>query len=551
MRFSKNTSTILSTISIVIAIVTVALSIYTTRVLKQRIRYLTVQNAGAGDKLSAVLRVLKNSYVDTLNMDTLSEKFIPKVLEELDPHSVYIPKQEFTKVSEQIDGEFDGIGITFNMLTDTVVVMSVIPGGPSAQAGLMQGDKIVSINGENVAGVNADQEGMVDKLRGKRGTTVELGIERPHLDQPLKITVTRGVIPITSVDCAFRLEGDIAYIKLSQFSKNAHSEFLKAWLKLSEESAAPIKHLIFDLRGNMGGRLDQAIYIANEFFGEEKLIVYTEGAHFKKAEQFSNGRGRLKDVNVKLLINEHSASASEIVAGALQDNDRCTIIGRRSFGKGLVQQQMPFRDGSALRITVARYYTPLGRSIQKPYDKGVEEYNKELYNRFMHSEMLSADSIHFDDTTKYITAKGKVLYGGGGIMPDIFVPADTLSGVSTKLIYYTNALLRFSVKYSAQYRDQLNELKTFEQLDKYFDKNDGIIEQKFWEFVAKTIPQIKPTAKEKRDNREFLKYELRAIIGRTTPLDENAFMYLYRPVDKPFMKAVESIRTDAENLGSN
>ena len=551
MRFSKKTSTILSMISIVIAIITVALSIYTTRILKQRIKYLSIQNTVSGDKLSAVLRVLKNSYVDTLSMDSISEKFIPKILAELDPHSVYIPKREFAKMNEQMDGEFDGIGITFNMITDTVIVMSVIPGGPSDQAGLMQGDRIITIDGVNVAGVKADQEEMVNKLRGKRDSKVVLGVERPHLTQPLNITVTRGVIPITSVDCAFRLD-DVAYIRLSQFSKNAHAEFLKAYLELSDENKlVPIRHLIFDLRSNTGGRLDQAIYIANEFFGDQSLIVYTEGAHFKKSEQFSNGRGRLKDVNVKVLINEQSASASEIVAGALQDNDRGTIIGRRSFGKGLVQQQMPFRDGSALRLTIARYYTPLGRSIQKPYDKGVEEYNKDLYNRYMHSEMLSADSIHLNDSTKYITPKGKVLYGGGGIMPDIFVPADTLSGVSTKLIYYTNALLRFSIKYSAQYRNELNELKTFEQLDNYFNKKDAIIEQKFWEFIATTIPQIKPTAKEKYDNRENLKYELRAIIGRNTPLDEKAFVYLYRTMDKPFMTAIESIKTDSQNLSSN
>ncbi len=546
MRLNKNTSTILSMVSIILAIITVGLSIYTTKKLKRKLQYLTIQNNYSSDKLSAILKVLKTSYVDNVDMDSIGEEFIPKILEKLDPHSIYIPKQEYAQMNEYIDGEFDGIGITFNMMTDTIVVLSVIPGGPSAQAGIMLGDRILTIDGENVAGVKADQEEIVKKLRGKRGSKVELGIERNLLDNPIKITITRGIIPITSIDCAFNIDSNTAYIKLARFSKNAHHEFLSKFLEIERQNGKPIENLIFDLRGNTGGRLDQAIFIANEFFEKDKLIVYTEGAHFKRLEQLSDGHGRMKKLNVKVLINEHSASASEIVAGALQDNDRGTIIGRRSFGKGLVQNQLPFRDGSALRLTVARYYTPLGRSIQKPYDKGKEEYDKDLYNRYVHNEMLSADSIRFSDTTKYVTPKGKVLYGGGGIMPDIFVPADTISGVFMKKVFYTNAVLRYSLKWADSHRQELNNIKTFEDLDQYFQKYDEQIERDFLKFIANDIHKIVPTQQELNENRSVLRCELRALIGRNTILEDNAVTYLLIDNDSTLKCAIESIKNDSE-----
>ena len=375
------------------------------------------------NKVSQTLSLIETQYVDSVAIDSLVERALPVIVSELDPHSVYIPASEMAEINEPLDGEFDGIGVVFNMATDTVIVLNVIPSGPSDKAGVVAGDRIVRINDSLVAGQQIAQREIMRRLRGKRGSEVRLGLERRGIDELVEVTVVRDKIPIRSLTAALMLTGDIAFVKLDQFARTSHTELLEA---LSTLRTQGMRKLILDLRGNSGGFLDQAIAIANEFLPADKLIVYTEDRNHQRIEQYSDGTGSAADLDLAVLVDEGSASSSEILAGALQDNDRGTIIGRRSFGKGLVQQQIPYADGSALRLTVARYYTPTGRSIQKPYTSGdAESYDADIWNRYQHNEFFSADSIRFDNALRRTTPGGKVVYGGGGIMPDIFVPLDT------------------------------------------------------------------------------------------------------------------------------
>ncbi|MBQ3260325.1 MAG: S41 family peptidase, partial [Alistipes sp.] len=374
------------------------------------------------NKLTQTLSLIENSYVDSLSLDPIIEHVMPHIIEKLDPHSAYIPASEMQEMNEPLEGEFDGIGVVFNMATDTVIVLNVIPKGPSDKAGVRAGDRIIRINDSIVAGRKVPQGDVVKQLRGKRGTRVRLGIERQGIGDLVDITVTRDAIPLHSIEASFMMTPKIGYIRLSQFARTSYAELKKA---LGELRGEGMEQLIFDLRGNTGGYLDQAIDIANEFLPKGALIVYTEDRNRNQVKEFSDGKGGSTDLDVAVLIDEASASSSEILAGALQDNDRGVVVGRRSFGKGLVQRQVPFADGSALRITVARYFTPTGRSIQKPYTNGEgEEYESDIYKRYLNNEFFSADSIHFADSLRFVTPKGKVVYGGGGIMPDVFVPLD-------------------------------------------------------------------------------------------------------------------------------
>lgn len=383
-----------------------------------QLRNLVEQLTHPTNKLAYTLSLIETEYVDSVSMDSLSEQVIPLLMEELDPHSVYIPKSEMEAVNEPLQGEFDGIGVVFNMAPDTVIVLNVIPSGPSDKAGVKAGDRIIRINDSLVAGQKIPNNEIVKRLRGKRGTQVKLSLERQGIAEPVEVEVTRGAIPIKSLEAAFMLPDSIGYIKLSQFAITSHNELITA---LNNLKAQGMKRLIFDLRGNPGGFLDQAIRIANEFLPADKLIVYTEDRNHNRTDEMSDGNGTIQELPLAVLIDEFSASSSEILAGALQDNDRGTIIGRRSFGKGLVQRQIPYPDGSALRLTVARYYTPTGRSIQKPYTNGdALGYEEDLWNRYRHNEFFSADSIHFNDSLRKVTPGGKVVYGGGGIMPDLF-----------------------------------------------------------------------------------------------------------------------------------
>lgn len=490
------------------------------------------------NKLTQTLALIERDYVDSLSMDTLAEHLIPLVLQELDPHSVYIPAKEMAELNDPLEGEFDGIGVVFNMATDTVIVLNVIPKGPSDKAGVKAGDRIIEINDSLVAGRNIPQNDIVKQLRGKRGTTVRLGLERQHIDGLVEVEVTRDKIPIKSIESAFVLTDSIGYIRLGQFAKTSHQELQLALLKLRAQG---ITRLIFDLRGNSGGFLDQAILIANEFLHKEQLIVYTEDRYHRQQRQYADGAGMAQDMEVAVLIDEYSASSSEILAGALQDNDRGTILGRRSFGKGLVQQQIPFADGSALRLTIARYYTPTGRSIQKPYTIGDDEsYEADLWNRYQNNEFFTADSIHFADSLKRVTPKGKVVYGGGGIMPDCFIPADT-TGMTPYFLEVSgrNILYRYTIEYADRKREALNAVTTVAELQALLDSDKRLVED-FISYAARK--GVKPRYGDIRESRSLIEAQLRAYIGRNTVLeDDGYYANIYRE-DNVIMAAIEALK---------
>ncbi len=489
------------------------------------------------NKLTQALALIEQEYVDSLSMDTLSEHLIPVLLKELDPHSEYIPASVMAELNEPLEGEFDGIGVVFNMATDTVIVLNVIPKGPSDKAGVKAGDRIIEINDSIVAGRKIPQNDIVKQLRGKRGTTVRLGLERQHIDELVEVEVTRDKIPIKSIESAFVLTDSIGYVKLGQFAKTSHAELQLALLKLR---AAGVKKLIFDLRGNSGGFLDQAILIANEFLLKNQLIVYTEDRYRKQMREYADGMGMAQDMEVAVLIDEYSASSSEILAGALQDNDRGTIIGRRSFGKGLVQKQIPFRDGSALRLTIARYYTPTGRSIQKPYTIGDQEsYDADLWNRYQNNEFFSADSIHFADSLKRVTAGGKVVYGGGGIMPDCFIPADTTDLTPYFLeVSGRNILYRYTIEYADRKREALNKVASLDDLQQLLDSDKRLVE----DFISYAARQgVKPNYRDIAVSRRLIEAQLRAYIGRNTVLEDDGFYKNIYPIDTVILKAIEML----------
>lgn len=494
------------------------------------------------NKLSRVLTMIEKDYVDSISRDSLAELAIPAILHKLDPHSVYLPPKQFEEADEPLQGEFDGIGVVFNMATDTVIVLSVIPSGPSRKAGVQGGDRIIKVNDSLIAGQKMSQIAVMKRLRGPRGTQVKLSIERKDIEELVDIVVTRDAIPLHSVEASLMLTENVGFIKLSQFSRTSFAEIKKALASLRKQG---MTSLIFDLRSNSGGFLDQAILIANEFLPAGSLIVYTEDRNGKQLRQYSDGRGGSTDLNIAVLIDEASASSSEILAGALQDNDRGTIIGRRSFGKGLVQSQTPFEDGSALRLTVARYYTPTGRSIQKPYTAGDgESYEHDLIDRYKRNEFFSADSIHFADSLRYTTPKGKVVYGGGGIMPDIFVPLDTLN--VTK--YFSevsgrNILYRYTIEYADRHRKALESAKSIEELKNLLDGDKSL----FSDFVRYAERQgVKPNWKDIERSRKIMEAQLRAYISRNSDLEDNAFYYFIRPIDRTVLRAIDELTSNKQ-----
>lgn len=489
------------------------------------------------NKLSYTLSLIENEYVDSVSMDSLAEHVIPLLVKELDPHSVYIPASEMQALNEPLEGEFDGIGVVFNMATDTVIVLNVVPQGPSDKAGIKAGDRIVEIGDSLVAGQKIPQNQIVRMLRGPRGTTVRLGLERLGISDLVHVEVVRDAIPIKSLESAFRIRDNIGYVKLGQFARTTHEEIHAAIDSLRGEG---VRKLIFDLRGNSGGYLDQAILVANEFLHEGQLIVYTEDRHHEQFREYADGSGSAQDLEVAVLIDEWSASSSEILAGALQDNDRGTIIGRRSFGKGLVQRQIPYSDGSALRLTTARYYTPTGRSIQKPYTIGDDEsYEADLWNRYRNNEFFSADSIHFADSLKRVTPGGKVVYGGGGIMPDIFVPADTTDVTKYFLeVSGRNILYRYTIEYADRHREALNAVTTIDELQALLDSDRTLVED-FVRYAARH--GVAPRPADIARSRKLIEAQLRAYIGRNTSLEDNGFYANIYPVDNVVMRAIEEL----------
>ena len=490
------------------------------------------------NKIMQTSMLVEHRFVDSISMDSLAELVIPLMMRELDPHSVYIPAREMQELNEPLEGEFDGIGVSFNAATDTVIVLSVIPNGPSAKAGIVAGDRIIEINDTLVAGVKMPQNDIVKRLRGRRGTEVRLSLKRQNIDDLVDITVVRDAIPIKSIEAATMLTDSIGFIRLSQFARTSFMELQLALAQLREQG---MKKLIFDLRDNSGGFLDQAILIANEFLPAGKLIVYTEDRHREQVKEFSDGTGTATDLALVVLIDEGSASSSEILAGAVQDNDRGTIVGRRSFGKGLVQSQIPYADGSALRLTVARYYTPTGRSIQKPYTNGDEyDYDMDLIRRYNNNEFFSADSIHFADSLKFVTPKGKVVYGGGGIMPDVFIPMDTTDMTR----YYAevsgrNILYRYTLDYADRHREALNAVRTMDELTELLDSDKTL----FDDFISYATAQgVKPVQREIARSRRIMEAQLRAYIGRNTVLEDAAFYYNIMPVDNVLVRSVELLK---------
>ena len=496
-------------------------------------RYLTLS-----DKMVQTVSAIRSYYVDPINLDTIYDRAIPMLLSELDPHSEYIPAKDFKAVNESLEGEFDGIGIVFNASTDTIMVLSVIPQGPSDKAGVRAGDRIMCIDGRDVAGEKIPQDSMVRLMRGKRGTHVKLSLQRHGLDRLVEVDVERGAIELHSIETSFMLceEPNIGFVRLSQFSRTSHAEMRKA---IDELLAEGMESLIIDLRGNGGGFLDQVILIVNDLLPSGKLIVYTEDRDARQQKQYSKN-GKYPELDVVVLVDEFSASSSEILAGAIQDNDRGLVIGRRTFGKGLVQTQIPFADGSAMRLTVARYYTPTGRSIQKPYTNGDEEaYKMDIINRYNRNEFFTQDSIHFDSSLKYTTPGGRTVYGGGGIMPDIFIPLDTL-GVTA---YYTkvwnmNVLYRYTLDFTDRHRSDIDSIKSLKQLDSMFERYnlvDDFVAYAERHGVARNRGQI-------ATSRQIISAQLRAYIGRNTPLGDAAFYYNIYPNDKVLQRAVEEIK---------
>lgn len=411
----------------------------------------------SSNKINDLLHIIDDEYVDSVNMSDLVEKALPKILSELDPHSAYIPAKEAQQENDELKGSFGGIGVSFTVRDDTIHIQNVIKGGPSDKIGIMPGDKIVSVDGQPFVGKECTVESAPQKLKGPKGSQVNVGIVRRGVNKVLNFTITRGDIAVKSVDAAYVVSPGIGYIKLNQFSETTYQEMLVALAKLNVQNC---RNLIIDLRGNGGGVMDAAVRLANEFLPANRLIVYMQGRKCPRKEFRSDGRGAYQNIPLVVLTDELSASASEIFAGAMQDNDRATIIGRRSFGKGLVQLPIQFRDGSEVRLTIARYYSPSGRCIQKPYVKGDEDdYEMDLMNRYTHGEFYSKDSIKLNGP-KYKTTLGRIVYGGGGIMPDIFVPKDT-TGITPyfQAAYNMGLIIRFTYDYTDNNRAALSKIE--------------------------------------------------------------------------------------------
>ena len=489
-----------------------------------------------GSKFDEVMWYVGNDYVETPDATQLEDEAIAAMMEKLDPHSAYVSLDEFNEVNDPLMGSFDGIGVQFRLERDTIAIVSVIKGGPSEKVGLMDGDRIIYVDDSLVASKKLKNEDVMRKLKGPKGTKVKVRVLRRGVEGLLDYTITRDAIPTYSVDIAYMLDDEIGYLKLSKFSATTVKEFRNGIDELDRQG---MKKLIFDLRGNTGGFLSAAVDIADEFLPRGSLIVYTEGRNRPRNYMKARRHGRLEDLPVVVLIDGESASASEIVAGALQDNDRGTIIGRRSFGKGLVQEQIMLSDQSAIRLTVARYYTPTGRCIQKPYGDNIEEYLLESYERYENGELFHPDSIHFADSLKYTTPKGKTVYGGGGIMPDIYVPlVDDSTEYYFNRIVNTGLLYQYAFDYTDKHRAQLKGYKTVEAFDRSFAVTDAM----FAELVKLAGEKgIKGTEEQQQVARREADILLKAYIARNL-FDDEGFYPIYAPMDEVLQRAIQELR---------
>lgn len=487
----------------------------------------------ATSKFDEVMYYVNSAYVDTVSWPKLEEEAIVAMMEELDPHSQYISLEEFNAVNDPLLGSFEGIGVQFRIVDDTVAIINTIKGGPSERVGIMAGDRIVRVNDSLIAGVKMQNDSVIRLLKGPKGTKVRVKNYRRGVEGLLDFTITRDVIPTYSVDIAYMLDDSTGYIKLSKFSATTYKEFMDAVKKLQNEG---MQKLVFDLRGNTGGYLSAAVDIADEFLPKGTLVVFTEGKSRPRQTFKARRKGKLENMPVAVLIDGESASASEIVAGALQDNDRGTIVGRRSFGKGLVQEQIMLSDNSAIRLTVARYHTPTGRCIQKPFDGNKEDYLMESYDRYENGEMYSVDSIHFADSLKYTTPKGRTVYGGGGIMPDVYVPL-----VDDSTEYYFNRIVnlgilyQYAFEYCDQHRKELARYKTVEEFGRSFHVTDAMFTSLTKQAEEKGI---KGNETQKQVARKECDVLLKAYIARDL-FDDEGFYPIYRPMDDILQKALE------------
>ncbi len=496
------------------------------------------------DKVTDLIRYIEQDYVDSVSRKDLTDNAIQGILDKLDPHSQYIPAEDFADVEDQLNSNFEGIGIQFRIEKDTIMVIQTIPGGPSEKAGLLAGDRIVLINDSLMAGVGITNKDAVGQLKGKRGSEVKVSVKRRGLADLLSFSLIRDVIPTYSIDISYMVNDSVGYIKLSRFAAKTYDEFVQAMTKLEGEG---MRKLILDLRGNTGGFLQASINISDEFLSDQKLIVYTEGYNRPNNYAYATSRGSFEGQALVVLIDEASASASEIVAGAIQDNDRGTIVGRRSFGKGLVQEQLTFPDGSAIRLTVARYHTPTGRNIQRPYKEGSEEYYEEVHQRFLSGEMEDADSIAFADTIKYYTPAGKVVYGGGGIMPDVYVPlkADPNDRLYNQMVHQ-NIIFEYAFDYTDRERSSLREYASADDFISRYRISDALYNG-LLAFAREKGLEF--SSAEARDSEYKIRVLLKAYIGRNL-LDDAAFYPVYHEVDKVFMAGMDAIEPTGKPVDS-
>ena len=489
-----------------------------------------------GSKFDEVMWYVGNDYVDKPDTPALQDEAIAALMEELDPHSAYIPLDDFNEVNDPLLGSFDGIGVQFRVEADTIAIVNVIKGGPSEKVGLMAGDRIVYVDDSLVAGKKISNDEVMRLLKGPKGTKVAVRVQRHGVEGLMDYTITRDAIPTYSVDIAYMIDDTIGYLKLSKFSATTTKEFKNG---ISDLKRQGMKRLVFDLRGNSGGFLSAAVEVADEFLPKGDLIVYTEGRNRPRQYMRARRRGMLENMPVVVLIDGESASASEIVAGALQDNDRGTIVGRRSFGKGLVQEQIMLSDQSAIRLTVARYYTPTGRCIQKPFNKDHESYLLESLERYSNGELFSEDSIHFADSLKFTTPKGKTVYGGGGIMPDVYVPL-----VDDSTEYYFNRvansglLYQYAFNYTDRHRQQLKQYKTVAAFDKGFRVTDAMFDALVHLADERGIVGTEEQRQVARREADIL---LKAYIARNL-FDDEGFYPLYAPMDEMLQRAIQELR---------
>jgi len=491
------------------------------------------------EKLRTVLRLIENEYVDQIDIDSLIESSLPQLLTSLDHHSAYIPSSELTAVNEDLQGSFSGVGVSFQVVSDSVRVVEVIAGGPAEKVGILPGDRIVSADGINLTGPEITSDSVFNNLRGAKGSKVQLQIKRSSSPKELQFDVIRGDIPVNSVDCSYLLSDDTGYLRVIKFSRNTYMEFFNA---LNDLKAAGAKKFVIDLRGNTGGFMDQAIYMANEFLPAGRMIVYTKGRRAaNETMAISDGRGNFLDSEITVLTNEGSASASEIFAGAIQDNDRGLVIGRRTFGKGLVQNQTELPDSSALRLTVARYYTPSGRSIQKEYTRGdIGKYDLDIADRFSHGEFYNADSIKLDKSKIFTTSNGRTVYGGGGIMPDVFVPEDTTGYTSYYISVMNKGLIqKFAYSVADRYRVMLDGVNSLDRLLKVLPRDNTLLEN----FVSFAVKNGVPARWYYiNQSRGLLLNQIKAMIARDV-LGYPAFIRLLNEDDKAVKKALELLES--------